>query len=113
MYGLGHAEEKVMLLEDLGKARVLGKETVTGMDGVGAGDFAGCEQRRNIEIAVARGRWADANALVGEPNVHGVIVGGRVHRYGGNAKLLAGAQDAQRNLSAIGDQDLFEHGVIR
>ena len=41
--------------------------------------------------------------------MHGVGVGGGMHRDGCNAELLARAQDAQGNLAAIGYQDLVEH----
>ncbi len=41
--------------------------------------------------------------------MHGVGVGGGMHRDGGDAELLAGAQHAQRDLAAIGDEDLVEH----
>jgi len=44
--------------------------------------------------------------------MHGVGVGGRVHGHRRNAQLLAGAQDAQRDLAAIGDQDFLEHGAL-
>ena len=100
-----------MLLEDLGEARVLRQEAVAGMDRVGAGDLAGGEQARNVEIALRRRRRADADALVGEAHVHGVGVGGRMHGDGRDAELLAGALDAQRDLAAVGDQDLVEHRV--
>ena len=66
--------------ENFGKARVLGEKAVARMHGVGAGDLAGGEQRRNVEIAVLGRRRADADALVGEPHMHGVGVGGRMHR---------------------------------
>ena len=36
-----------------------------------------------------------------------------MHRDGLDAHLAAGAQDAQRDLAAIGDQDLVEHGARR
>ena len=111
MLGLRADEGDVVLGEDLGEARVLGKKAVAGMDGVGAGDLAGGEQRGNVEIAVARRRRADADAFVGEPHMHGVGIGGRMHRDGRDAELLAGAQDAQRDLAAIGDEDLLEHRV--
>ena len=48
-------EVDVVLFEDLGEARVLGEEAVARMHRVGAGDLAGGEQRRNVEVAVARG----------------------------------------------------------
>ena len=79
------------------------------MHRVGAGDLAGGEQRGHVEVALARRRRADAHALVGEPHVHGVLIRGRMHRDGGDAELLAGAQHAQRDLAAVGDQDFFEH----
>ncbi len=112
MLGLGADEMDVVLVEDFGEARVLGEEAVARMHGVGAGDLAGGEQRRDVEIAVARRRRADAHALVGEPHMHGVGVGGRMHRDGRDAELLAGAQHAQRDLAAIGDQDFVEHYSI-
>ena len=96
-------------LEDFGEARVLGEEAVARMHRVGAGDLAGGEQRRDVEIAVARRRRADAHALVGEPHMHRVGVGGRMHRDGRDAELLAGAQHPERDLAAIGDQDFVEH----
>ena len=45
--------------------------------------------------------------------MHGVGVGGGVHRDGGDAKLLAGTFDAKRDLSPVGDQDLVEHAGKR
>ena len=109
MLGLRADEMQIVLGEDFGEAGVLGQEAVAGMHGVGAGDLAGREQRRDVEIAVLRRRRADADALVGEAHMHGVGVGGGMHRDGGDAELLAGAQDAQRDLAAIGYQDLVEH----
>ncbi len=107
--GLRADEMDVVLVEDFGEARVLGQKAVARMHGVGAGDLAGGEQRRDVEVAVARGRRADADALVREPHMHGVGVGGRMHRDGRDAEFLAGAQHAQRDLAAIGDEDFFKH----
>ena len=101
-----------MLFEDLGEAGVLRQEAVARMDGVGAGDLAGGDDRGDVEIAFARRRRADADALVGEAHMHGVGVGGRMHGDGGDAQLLAGALDAQRDLAAVGDQDLVEHSLL-
>ncbi len=101
-------EGDVVRREDLGEAGVLGQEAVAGMDRVGAGDLAGGEDLRDVEIAVAGRRRADADALVGEAHMHGVGVGGRMDRDRGDAELLAGAENAERDLAAIGDQDLVE-----
>ena len=107
--GRGPMKWMLVLGEDFGEARILRQKSVAGMHGVGAGDLAGGEQRRNVEIAVLGGRRADADAFVGEPHVHGVGVGGRMHGDRRDAELLAGAQHAERDLAAIGDQDLVEH----
>ena len=107
--GLRADEADAVILEDFGEARILRQEAVAGMHRVGAGDLAGGEDRRDVEIAVLRRRRADAHALVGEAHMHGVGVGGGMHRDGRNAELLAGAQHAQRDLAAIGDEDFIEH----
>ena len=106
-------EGDAVLLQDLGEARVLRQEAVAGMDGVGAGDLAGGEQARDVEIALGRRRRADADALVGQAHVHGVGVGRRMHRDRGDADFLAGALDPERDLAAVGDQDLVEHRSSR
>ena len=98
-----------MRLEDLGEAGVLGEEAVARMDRVGAGDLAGGDDRRDVEVALARRRRADADALVGEPHMHGVGVGRRMDGDRRDADLLAGAEHAERDLAAVGDQDLVEH----
>ena len=102
-------EGDVVRLEDLGELGVLGQEAVAGMDRVGTGDLAGGDDLVDVEIAVAGGRRADAHAFVGEPHMHGVGIGGRVDRDGLDAELLAGAQHPQRDLAAVGDEDLVKH----
>ena len=110
--GLGADELHVVLGEDFGKARVLRQEAVAGMHGVGAGDLAGRENGGDVEIAVFGRRRADAHALVGKAHMHGVGVGGGMHRHRRDAELLAGAQHAQRDLAAVGDEDFIEHGHL-
>ena len=41
--------------------------------------------------------------------MHRVGIGGRMHGDGGDAHFAAGALDAQRDLAAVGDEDLLEH----
>ena len=79
------------------------------MDRVGAGDLASRQDRGNVEIAVFRSWWPDAHALIRKAHVHGVGVGSGMYGNRGDAEFLAGAQHPQRDLTAIGDQDLIEH----
>ena len=107
--GLGADEADAVVLEDLGEARVLRQEAVAGMDRLRPGDLAGGEQRGNVEVGVARGRRTQADGFVGELDVHRVGVGGAVDRHRGDAELLGRAQDPQRDLAPVGDEDLLEH----
>ena len=111
MLGLRADEGDAVAFQDLGETGVFRQEAVAGMDRVGAGDLAGRQQLRNVEVALARRRRADADALVGQLDVHGVGVGGGVDRNGCDVQLLAGAQHPERDLAAIGDQDLVKHGA--
>ena len=74
--GLGADEMDAVLGQDLGEAGVFRQKAVAGVHRVGAGDLAGREQRRDVKVGFARRRRADAHALVGEANVHGVGIGG-------------------------------------
>ena len=108
MFGAGADEDNPVCRQDFGEAGVLRQEAVTRMNGFGAGNLAGGEELGDVEVGIARGRGADAHALVGQPYVHGVGIGGGMNRHGGDAKFLAGAQHSQCNLAAVGDEDLSE-----
>ena len=55
------------------------------------------------------GARTDADVVVGEAHVQRLAVGLGVDGDGLDAELAAGANDAQRDLAAIGDQDFLEH----
>ena len=110
MLGRRADEGDAVLLDDIGESGVLGQEPVAGMDRVGIGDLGGRDDRRDVQIAFRGLGRADADAFVGEADMHGVGVGGRMDRDGADAHLAAGAVDAERDFAAICDQDLFEHG---
>ncbi len=61
------------------------------------------------QIALRRRRCADVHRLVGLAHVRSARVGVAVHGDRRDAHLAAGADDAQRDLAAVGDQDLLEH----
>ena len=62
------------------------------------------------QVRFRGGRGADADGLVGQLDVQAVLVGGGVDRDGGEAELLAGADDADGDLAAVGDEDLRSGG---
>ena len=92
---------------------VLRQEAVAGMDAVGARGFGRGDQRIDTQIAVGGRRRADAVRLVGKPHMQRVRVGVGIDRDGAQAQPLGGAGDAAGDLTAIGDQDGFEHGWAR
>ena len=104
---------KVMLMggQDVGEFGVFRQEAIARMDGVGAGDLASGDDLVDVEIGFARRRRTDADALVGKPHMHGVGVSGRMDRHRLDAELLGGAQHAQGDLAAVGDQDFLEHAA--
>ena len=65
-----------------------------------------------VKAAAGGGGRADADAFIGEPDVHSIGVRGRMNRNGRNAEILAGAQYPQRDLAPIGYQDFLKHGYM-
>ena len=69
------------------------------------GDFGGGNDRGVVQVAFGGRRRADAHGMVGQAHVHGIGIGGGVHRHGLDPHFVRGAVDAQRDFTAIGDQD--------
>ena len=102
-------EDKAALFDALGEVGVFRQKAVARMNRFRIGHFGGADDRRDVEVALARRRRTDAHRFVGELHVLGVGVGLRVHDHGADAQLAACALDAQRDLPAVGDQDFLEH----
>jgi hypothetical protein len=83
------------------------------MNGICAGDLAGRQQTRNVQVAVRRCRRADAHAFVGKPDMHRVGVRRRVYGDSCDAEFLARALDAQRDFAPVCNQYLIEHLLSR
>ena len=98
-------------LADFGEVRVLREQSVAGMNGVDVGDLGGADDGGNIQIALRQLRRADADGFVGKADVQRVPVGVAVDRDRADAQLLARADDAQRDLAAIGYQNFLKHDV--
>src|SRR5690606_19266223 len=72
----------------------------------------GSDQPRDVQVAVARRRRADADVLVGKAHVQRLAVRLAVYRDCADAHLAARADDAQRNLAAVRDQYFLEHRPV-
>ena len=106
--GLRADEDEAGALDLLGEVRVFRQEAVTRVDRLRVGDFRRGDDRRDVEIALRRRRRADAHRLVRERDVLRVAVRLGVHDHRLDAELAACALHAQRDLAAVGDQDLVE-----
>ena len=93
--------------------RALSEKAVARVDRVGAGDLGGAQHGGHAQVAVGASRRADADVLVGEPDVQRVLVRLRIHGDGLDPQLAAGADDSKRDLPAVGDEYLFEHRLCR
>ncbi len=96
-------------LADLRQIRALGEEPVPGMDRVGAGDLCRADDGRHAQIAVRAAGRADADVLVREAHVQRVLVRLGPDRHRLDTQFPAGADDAQGDLAAVGDQNFLEH----
>src|SRR5262249_23741809 len=92
-------------LRELG---ALGEKTVAGMDRVRATIAHRPHDRVDIQVTLGRLRGANRARLVGRGHVGAARIGLGIHRHGPNTHYPRGADDADGNFSAIGDQELAD-----
>ena len=102
-------KHKARLLHLVGKIGVFGQKAVAGVNGIGAGYFGGGNDGGNMQITLRRRRGADAHRFIGELHMQAVAVGFGMHGNGGDAHFAAGAQYAQSDFTAVGNQNFFQH----
>jgi hypothetical protein len=108
--GLGRRAhpDQARLAHSAGEPGPLRQEPVAGVDGIGAQALGHLDEAVAQQVGLRRGRRADAHGLVGREHEGraGVRVG--VHGHRGDAQVAAGADDAQRDLAAVGDEQLAD-----
>ncbi len=85
---------------------VLRKESVAGMDRVGAGLLRCVEQFAEVEVGLRRRLAAECEGFIGKANVWRVGVGFGVHGHARDPGVLGRTDHPDRDLPAIGDQHL-------
>ena len=112
-FGRGADELEAAFLNPLGKVCVLAQEAVTRVNCLCVGNLCGRNDGRHIEVTVCgRGR-PDADRLVGKLDIFGVSVSFRVNHHRLDAKLPAGALDAQGDFTAVCNQYFFKHASVK
>ena len=95
-----------------GECGAFGEEAVAGMQRVAAGRFGGFDDRFNIEVG-ARAYAAELMRFVGAADMQRGRVVGRVDGDGADAQLAGGADDANGDLAAVGDEQAFDRAAGR
>ena len=110
--GSGTDEHKVVIGTGTCKFGVLGQKAITGMDRFASARDRSTDDASIIEITLCgRGR-SDANALVSFANSGSIRIRLGIGDAAFHAKIFASTNDTQRNLAAVGDQNLLEHPDI-
>ena len=83
------------------------------MDCLGSGTLGDRKQVRAGEIGFGWPRRTARERLIGQAHVQRVAVCLRVDGHGRDAELATGANDPNRDLAAVRDQDLSKHPGFR
>ena len=94
--------------ERLGEGGPLRQEPVARMHRLGAGPAAGVDDLLDHEVGRRRRRRTDVNRLVGHLDMRRRAVDVAIYGDRGDPHPPGGADDADGDLAAIGDQDLVE-----
>ena len=108
--GRGTDEDDAGLGAGRGEGRVFREESIAGMDGGRAAVAGGLDEGRDGEIALCGCGGTDAHRFIGGAHVEGSAVGVGVDGDRRDAEPLAGPDDAEGDLAAVGDEELREHG---
>ena len=107
--GLGPIKIRLHCCVSAANCGFFAQKAKAGMDGV-TSRAAGCLQDRiHVEIAVCRTRSSDADGLMRQLYVQRIPIRRRVDSDRSDPHLLAGADDPNRDLSAVGYQYLPDH----
>src|SRR5262245_24943417 len=105
-------EGDVAFAADLGEVGILGEKSVPRMYRVDVGDFGRRDDLRDVQVALRRGRGADANHFVREAHVQGVAVGLGIHGDCFDTEFTTGPNDPAGDFTTIGDKNFFEHKSV-
>ena len=100
-----------MLLERRGEPGVLGEETIARVDRLGVRLIDYLEQLVDVEIALRGRAGPEQIGLVSPFDVDRVAIELGVDRDRRDTELFARADDSDRDLATVGDQDLREHAA--
>ncbi len=86
------------------------EKAIARVNGLGVGSLCGSNNALLREIALARGRRADMDRFIGEPDVSSIDIGVGINGDRADAHAPCRMDDPAGDFSAIGDQYLRKHG---
>lgn len=87
--------------DGLGEVGVLGKESVTGVDGIGAGLGGGVEDLVEHQVRLCRRLSTEGEGLIGELDVRGIGIGFGIHRNAADTGILGRPDHAHGDLASV------------
>ncbi len=104
----GHAN----LGANLGQVGILRQKSVPWMNGVAPGDQRRADDGRDVVVRPRRLRRADADRLIGQPHRQRLSIGIAVRHHRAHTQVVAGAQNPERDLAPVGNQNLAEQRCV-
>ena len=104
----GPTKTRPGVLDGTGERRSLGQEPVARMDRLGPGRPGCLDDGIDPQVALGRRRRTQTNGDVGHPDVLGVGVGIAVDGHRFHPEFVTRADDPDRDLAPVGDQDPAE-----
>ena len=108
--GVGSDEDNAGLLQGFGEIRILRKEAIAGMDGLGPRLLGRGHDLVDDEIRLGGRRRADMNGLVGHVDMERITVGIGIDGDRLDPEPVRGFHDAAGDFAPIGDQKFRKHG---
>src|ERR1700681_358310 len=81
------------------------------MNGIDSQALRSIENLGEVQIRFGSGRGTDRTGFVGVPHVKCSTIHFGVDCDRGNAHLMAGSDDAHRNLATVSDENFLEHAL--
>ena len=79
------------------------------MDGIDVRDLSRRDDAIHLQITEFARAGANANRLVSETDVHGLVISLGINGNRPDAEFLAGTNDTQSDFATIGDEYFVEH----
>ena len=109
LLGRGANKGNAVGLAGLGEIGVLGEKAIPRNDRLGAGVPGGGKNLGLVEVGFAGPVAGQGHGFIGQGHVQAMAILVGIDSHAANAHGLEGANGADRNFAAVGDQDFAKH----